>query len=112
LSSKGIEVEILPGVCSISFTVISGHNPEKYNWEVFVRLETLEVDRKRQEARRRGGFCGKRHGREEKIIFSTLKEVAQNQPPVGTPSLYVIGPTVGVGIKVLKGKNFSRATSV
>jgi uroporphyrin-III C-methyltransferase len=144
LSSKGIEVEIVPGVSSIlgaaaeakvplthrglssSFTVISGHNPEKYNWEVLARLETLVVlmgtNYRREVAQRliengrrpneRVVFVENATGGRERIIFSTLKEVAQNPPPVGTPSLYVIGPTVGVGIKVLKEKNFSGATSV
>ncbi|RTZ59264.1 MAG: uroporphyrinogen-III C-methyltransferase [Gammaproteobacteria bacterium] len=136
LTSKGIEVEIVPGISSIlgasagakaplthrglssSFTVISGYNPEKHNWGVLAKLETLVVlmgTKYRREIAKKLIENGKSPDEKvvfvenattegEKLIFSTLGEVAQNPPKVNPPALYIIGSTVGVGMEVLKAK--------
>ena len=101
---------------SSSVTITTGHPLEKLNWKSLARSETLVVlmgiKHKREIAKRLIEF-GKSPSEGvvfverattggERIIFSTLGEVAQNPPYVETPALFIVGPTVEIGLSVFR----------
>lgn len=99
---------------SSSVTITTGHPLEKLNWKSLARSETLVVlmgIKHRQEIAQRliefgkpssegVVFVEKATTSGEKVIFSTLGEVAQNPPEVETPALFIVGPTVEIGLSV------------
>ena len=101
---------------SSSVTITTGHPLEKLNWESLARSETLVVlmgIKNRQQIAKRLIEFGKSPSEGvvfvenattsgERIIFSTLEEVAQSPPKVETPALFMVGSTVEVGLKVYK----------
>ncbi len=101
---------------SSSVTITTGHPLEKMDWENLARSETLVVlmgVKYRREIAKRLIEFGKSPSEGvvfvenatnegEKITFSTLGEVANNPPDVGTPALFIVGPTVEIGLQVYR----------
>ncbi len=83
------------------------------NWENLARSETLVIlmgVKYRSEIAKRLIEFGKTPSERvvfvenatnegERIIFSTLEEVANNPPDIGTPALFIVGPTVEIGLQ-------------
>ena len=101
---------------SSSVTITTGHPLEKMDWENLARSETLVVlmgVKYRREIAKRLIEFGKSPSEGvvfvenatsegEKITFSTLGEVANSPPDVGTPALFIVGPTVEIGLQVYR----------
>ena len=101
---------------SSSVTITTGHPLEKLDWKHLASSQTLVIlmgIKHRQKIAERLIEFGKSPSEgvvfvekattgEERIIFSTLGEVAKNPPEVETPALFIVGPTVEVGLKVYK----------
>ncbi|AAC06540.1 uroporphyrinogen-III C-methyltransferase [Aquifex aeolicus] len=133
LKSRGVEVEIVPGITSAisapssafipvthrgiasSFAVVTGHPNREIKWEDLVNIDTLVVlmgvKNREKIARELIGagrnpdepvaFIEKATTPEQREVFSTLKEVAQNPPEVNPPAVMVVGKVVEIGAKVL-----------
>ncbi len=142
LASRGIEVEVIPGVSSVnasassaliplthrgvssSFTVITGHEPQKVNWECLKSVETLvilmgvkhkeEIARAlinagRQE-REEVAFVEKATTPEERVLFTNLKEVSEGKVSVETPAVMIVGKVVSLARKINKLQNCNLQT--
>ncbi len=93
--------------CSSSFTVVAG-NDENADWSVYRKVGTLVIlmgvrNRRRiaTELIKAGrapeepvAFVEKGTWKEEKVIFSTLAEVAEGAVEVSPPALFVVGRVV------------------
>ncbi len=104
---------------SSSFAVINGHG-EGVDWEKVSGADTLVilmgVKRRRDIAKEliRAGrnpsepvaFVEKATTPEERILFSTLGEVAEKPPPVETPAVIIVGKVVDVGRMALGYRHF------
>ena len=101
---------------SSSLTITTGHPLDKLDWKHLAASQTLVIlmgIKHRKEIAKRliefgkppseeVVFIEKATTSEERVIFSTLGEVASNPPKVETPALFIVGPTVGIGRKLYK----------
>jgi len=112
---------------SSSFAVVTGHETvgkQKYvNWKAFRDVDTLVIlmgvkNRQRIakaliEAGRNPyepvAFIEKGTTEEQRVVVSTLKEVAENPPEVNPPAVFVIGKVVELHKKL---KNFNETLEV
>ena len=142
LASRGVEVEVIPGVSSVnasascaliplthrgvssSFTVITGHEPRKVNWECLKSVETLVIlmgvkhkeeiakaliSAGRQESEE-VAFVEKATTPEERVIFTNLKEVSEGKVSVETPAVMIVGKVVSLARKINKLQNCNLQT--
>ncbi|WP_457600091.1 uroporphyrinogen-III C-methyltransferase [Hydrogenivirga sp.] len=98
-----------------SFAVVTGHPNRGINWEDFVKVDTLVIlmgvkNRQRiaRELIKAGrspdepvAFIEKATTPEQREVFTTLKELAQNPPEVNPPAVMVVGEVVGIGAEAL-----------
>ncbi|RLJ70455.1 uroporphyrinogen-III C-methyltransferase [Hydrogenivirga caldilitoris] len=97
------------GIAS-SFAVVTGHPNRGINWENFAKVDTLVilmgVKNRREIAKEliRAGrdpnepvaFIEKATTPEQREVFTTLRELAQNPPEVNPPAVMVVGEVVEI----------------
>ncbi len=142
LASRGVEVEVIPGVSSVnasaatalvplthrgvssSFTVITGHEPRKINWECLKSVETLVIlmgiknkeeiatalIKTGRDEKEEVVFVEKATTPEEKVIFSNLKEVSEGKVNVETPAVMIVGKVVSLARKIHNLQNCNLQT--
>ncbi|RUM28647.1 MAG: uroporphyrinogen-III C-methyltransferase [Aquifex sp.] len=117
-ASASAEIPLTIRGISSSFAVISGHPNRKIDWNVYSKIDTLivlmgvkrrrEIAKKLIEAGRKESepvaFIENATTTQEKIIFTTLKELASNPPEVNPPAVMVIGDVVRTS-KFFNNKN-------
>ncbi|NPA41522.1 MAG: uroporphyrinogen-III C-methyltransferase [Aquificae bacterium] len=99
---------------SSSFAVVTGHPNRGIDWSAFAKIDTLVIlmgVKRRQEIARdliKTGrdpkepvaFVEKATTPEQRVIFSSLEEVALNPPEVRTPAVMVVGEVVSLGLEM------------
>jgi uroporphyrin-III C-methyltransferase len=133
LLSRGVEVEVVPGLSSAlaapssalipvthrgvssSFAVVRGHPSDGVNWRDLARVDTLlvlmgvknrrRIARELIEAGRDPSepvaFVERATTPQERVLFSSLGEVAENPPEVYAPAVMIVGRVVHLGREAL-----------
>lgn len=109
------------GIAS-SFAVITGHANRDIDWRAFARIDTLVVlmgvkNRQRiatelinagRDPNEPVAFIEKATTSEQREVFTTLKELAQNPPEVNPPAVMVVGEVVRIALANSMKNDFFR----